>query len=153
MTARVNVRLRDRDRGFQRMLRNARDVQTIRLRAGVLPEDAGRRYPQNGATVGDVAAWNELGTSRMRARPFLSTWYERRYQAVIGEVVGIVRRNLRDGQARRALRAVAARVQTEIRVSLLSFEIYDTGLLERSLSAAVEVGRRLFGSVLPGRRP
>lgn len=141
---RVNVRIRDRDLGFDRFVRNAQAAAHVRLRAGVLPKDAGRRYPGKRTTVGEVAAFNELGTDRRRPRPFLGSWFDRRSRYFVEDVIDALRANLRDGAARRTLRRIADRARAEVRLSLLRFDIHDTGLLERSLGAAVEVGRRLF---------
>jgi hypothetical protein len=151
VTARVTVKIHDRDMGFDAFVRRAQAAARVQVRAGVLPEDAGRRYPDSDTTVGEVAAYNELGTPKRAARPFLGAWFDRRGAAHAQAVVEILRRNLLDGQAPRALRALADRAGGEVRASLRRYNIRETGLLERSISAVADIGRAVTKVVIGPR--
>lgn len=65
MGANVRDRLTPQGRRFQRMLR---DLAKLEVRIGFQQGDA---TEEDGTDICDVAAWNELGTSNIPARPFL----------------------------------------------------------------------------------
>lgn len=65
MGANVRDRLTPQGRRFQQMLR---DLAKLEVRIGFQQGDA---TEEDGTDICDVAAWNELGTVNMPARPFL----------------------------------------------------------------------------------
>lgn len=65
MGARVTDRLTPEGIKFQKMLKELADKE---VRIGF---QHGKATEEDGTDVCDVAAWNELGTVRMPARPFL----------------------------------------------------------------------------------
>lgn len=65
---RFNVRVEDRDLGFNRIMSDLRDVGKSELVVGVL--DGEPPYP-DGTSVSDVAFMNEFGTDEVVDRPFI----------------------------------------------------------------------------------
>jgi hypothetical protein len=143
------------DRGFDRFVRNVQDAQRGHLRVGILPKDAARTY-RTGVTVGEVAAWHEQGTATMPARPFLTSWFERRGLRYLSEVTDVIRHNMQRGGARQALRSLGQRAVSEVRAGLRSLAplarstverkgnarvLRATGLLARTISTDVDVRR------------
>ena len=59
----------DKDLGWKAICRNANKLHGRIIKAGVL-ESAGNE--KNGASVADVATWNEYGTSHIPSRPFIA---------------------------------------------------------------------------------
>lgn len=66
--------MKDTDKGLKSLLARCGKGK-IRLTVGVHAEEGAGTYP-GGATVADVATWNEFGTERIPARPFLSGWVD-----------------------------------------------------------------------------
>ena len=151
----LTVKIRDIDRGFNRFVRNVADAQRGHVRVGILPKDAARTY-HTGVTVGEVAAWHEQGSPTMPARPFLSSWFQRRGLRYLSEVTDAIRHNMLRGGARQALRALGQRAVSEVRAGFRSLAplarstverkgnariLRTTGLLARTISADVDVRR------------
>jgi hypothetical protein len=67
-----------KDKGWQKMARKLRSLQTKRLYVGLF---AGDKYP-DGTDVVDVAMWNHFGTERIPERPFISFTIESREAAI-----------------------------------------------------------------------
>lgn len=65
MAVRVTDRITSDGRKFERMLK---DLEKLEVRIGFQAGDASE---DDGTDICDVAAWNELGTSRIPARPFI----------------------------------------------------------------------------------
>lgn len=71
----------DKDKGFQRELRRHRNADGIRVLVGFHGDEP--PYP-DGTSIAEVAAFNEFGTSRIPARPFMrnavdkyqDSWFE-----------------------------------------------------------------------------
>ena len=161
MAPKITVKIRDYDRGFDAFARNARAAQRGTLRVGVQPRDAARPY-RSGATVGDVAAWHEAGGPRMPARPFLSYWFRRRGAVYMNAITDAVQLNLTRGNIQASLRDLGLRAVAEVRAGMRALAplarstverkgspavLRETGLLERSISALVEVKRATAGVV------
>lgn len=151
----ITVKIRDIDRGFRAFERHVYDAQRGHLRVGIQPQDAARRY-SSGQTVAEVAALHEQGTPRMPARPFLSSWFQRRGLRYLSEVTEILRANMVRGGARRALRVLGHRAALEVRAGFRQLAplarstvarkgsariLRETGLLARSISVVVDVRR------------
>lgn len=58
----------DRDLGFNRIMRDLQKMDGLEVVAGML-KDSGKA--SNGASYVDIATWNEYGTRRIPARPFI----------------------------------------------------------------------------------
>jgi hypothetical protein len=159
--ARTTIKITDRDRGFARLVRNIQSAQRGSLSIGIQPKDAARVY-SSGATVGDVAAWHEQGSPTMPRRPFLTSWYDRRGTAYLSKVTNILRKNVKHGDARRALVELGARAVTEVRAGMRALAplaastverkgssrvLRETGKLERAISAVVVVKRLATNAV------
>lgn len=65
MGARVTDRITPDGRKFQKMLKELAEKE---VRVGF---QAGKAYEEDGTDICDIAAWNELGTVHIPARPFL----------------------------------------------------------------------------------
>lgn len=61
----------DLDNGWNHVMEELGELGDLTVEAGVLKEDAGKK--EGGASLVDVAAYNEFGTGRIPPRPFLRT--------------------------------------------------------------------------------
>lgn len=59
------------DKGFDKITRDIERMGKVVIAVGILQEDAGITY-DNGASLGDVAHYNEYGTPNAPARPFMA---------------------------------------------------------------------------------
>ena len=75
-----------KDKGWQKMARKLRSLQTKRLYVGLF---AGDRYP-DGTEVVDVALWNHFGTERIPERPFISFTIESKEAAIKKQIAASV---------------------------------------------------------------
>jgi hypothetical protein len=75
--------LKDTDRGWKKLLVTLQQ-QGVALTVGI-HEDKGaeqhRGVGKKGATVADVASFNEFGTRRIPSRPFIRAWFDESLQA------------------------------------------------------------------------
>jgi hypothetical protein len=63
--------IKDIDRGLKNIERNVKLLKGCQIKVGLMGSDA-----VNGTSVIDYAVYNEFGTSRIPARPFMSTTYD-----------------------------------------------------------------------------
>lgn len=66
--------IKDTDKGLKSLLKRCQESKSV-ITVGVHEAEGGAAY-EGGATVADVASWNEFGTDRIPARPFLSGWFD-----------------------------------------------------------------------------
>jgi hypothetical protein len=64
----------DKDTGLKALLARCK-ASKLAITVGVHSEEGAGAYP-GGATVSDVATWNEYGTARIPPRPFISGWFD-----------------------------------------------------------------------------
>jgi hypothetical protein len=64
----------DKDNGLKALLKRC-DASKSVITVGVHAEEGAGVY-EGGATVAQVASYNEFGTDRIPARPFLSGWFD-----------------------------------------------------------------------------
>lgn len=64
----------DKDTGLKALLARCK-ASKLAITVGVHEAEGASAY-EGGATVADVATWNEYGTERIPARPFLSGWFD-----------------------------------------------------------------------------
>jgi hypothetical protein len=70
----------DRDNGLKALLQRVK-ASKLQITVGVHAEEGAGTY-EGGATVADVASYNEFGTERIPARPFLSGWFDANQSAI-----------------------------------------------------------------------
>jgi len=66
--------VKDTDKGLKALLQRCKESKAA-ITVGVHAEEGAAQY-EGGATVADVATYNEFGTERIPARPFLSGWFD-----------------------------------------------------------------------------
>lgn len=81
--ARVRAKLRDTDKGYRAMIRNVQ-IRNARVTVGVHEKDGAETYGKSGASVIDVAVWNELGTEHIPARPFIRLYFDGQQSRITG---------------------------------------------------------------------
>jgi hypothetical protein len=112
------VKIKDVDKGWRSLLKRVDAMGTTGLSVGVHEEEGGAEY-SDGATVAEVATYNEFGTERIPERSFLRTWYdENKEQALIDarKLFAYITRkggSLRNGLDQLGLRFVG-QIQTRI---------------------------------------
>jgi hypothetical protein len=89
------VSIRDRkDPKYDRIIREFSAVRNAHITVGVHAAEGAAS--DGGATVADIAEWNEFGTDRIPSRSFIGSWFderEKRFPAAIkAEIEGAVRR-------------------------------------------------------------
>lgn len=76
----MSVTIRDKDRGLKRIVKQMKEIDNAYVKVGVL-SNAGNE--KNGMTIADVATFNEYGTSKIPARPFMKQAYENNEKTII----------------------------------------------------------------------
>ncbi len=97
--------VRERDLGWKRIQREIKSARKASVKVGVLGE--GDTYEDSGASVLDIAIYNEFGTSQIPARPFIRGAYDQR------------QKELQRTSARLWDQIVAGRLSTQEAVGLL----------------------------------
>ena len=77
----------DKDLGFKKRVRNLQNLNNKTVKAGVL---AGSGNEDNGTSLVDVAFYNEYGTSKIPARPFVRIANEKNQQTWANEAEKVV---------------------------------------------------------------
>lgn len=67
----MSARVEDTDMGYRRIARDIRSLRDREVRIGIMGGGS-----VNGVSVVDYAVYNEFGTSRIPARPFMATTYD-----------------------------------------------------------------------------
>jgi hypothetical protein len=70
----VSVSVKKVDHGYDAMVKTIYGIGHPEVVVGILAKNAGRN--DGGATVLDVAVWNEFGTDTIPARSFLRAWFD-----------------------------------------------------------------------------
>ena len=83
----VGAKVTDKDLGFKNRVRNLQKLNNKSVKAGVL-EGSGNE--DNGTSLVDVAFYNEYGTSRIPARPFVRIASEKNQQTWANEAEKVV---------------------------------------------------------------
>ena len=83
----VGAKVTDKDLGFKNRVRNLQKLNNKSVKAGVL-EGSGNE--DNGTSLVDVAFYNEYGTSRIPARPFVRIASEKNQQTWANEAERVV---------------------------------------------------------------
>lgn len=86
----MTSRLSDVDRGLRAFVARARGLQGVRVTVGVHADDAARQHP-SGQTVGEVAAYAEMGSDLQAPSGFL--------RSTIDDQRGALARSLADAGA------------------------------------------------------
>lgn len=68
----VTVKFKDKDMGLKRIIKDVKLLNGSGVKVGIMGNDT-----INNISVVDYAMYNEFGTSRIPARPFMSTTYDR----------------------------------------------------------------------------
>ena len=100
--------------------------------------DAGTYPTPSAPEVAQVAKWNEYGTRRMRARPWMSVGGRRAYEAIVREL----RQGAGLGLTATLRRRVARVAVREIRKTIKAMDVWDTGRLWRKQKAKWHGRRR-----------
>ena len=66
------VKVKDVDKGYKKILANIKELGGYEIKIGLMGSET-----VDGVSVVDYAIYNEFGTSRIPARPFMSTTYDR----------------------------------------------------------------------------
>nr|DAI17696.1 MAG TPA: virion morphogenesis protein [Caudoviricetes sp.] len=67
----------DNDAIMKRIERDLKELASYEIAVGVQGAEAAENYDDSGATVAEVAVWNEFGTSKIPQRPFMQQTAER----------------------------------------------------------------------------
>lgn len=70
----MTVSIKDIDQGWGRINREIRRLNNSYVKVGVLSDAGG--YEVGGANLASVATWNEFGTSKIPARPFMKQAFD-----------------------------------------------------------------------------
>lgn len=79
----MGVTVRDVDAGYAALVAAVYGLakRKPRIQVGILEKDGSREYP-GGATVLQVAEWNEFGTDTIPARSFIRAWFDENESAL-----------------------------------------------------------------------
>lgn len=82
--AKGKAKVIDVDKGYRKLVDNVFGIKDPKVAVGIMGEKAQERYDvkhadgteTKGATLVEVAMWNEFGTENIPARPFLRGWID-----------------------------------------------------------------------------
>lgn len=74
----MSVAIIDKDLGYQRFVLDMKELRGRSVKVGIWDEGS-----SGGTSVLDYAIYNEFGTSRIPARPFMATTYDNNYDKTI----------------------------------------------------------------------
>jgi hypothetical protein len=83
--AKTGITLKVEDKGWKDAVSESKKLRK-ELHVGVQEEDAGDKYPDHDATVGQVAMWNEFGTQDIPARSFLRDWADENAEKIAKQI-------------------------------------------------------------------
>lgn len=73
----MSVKITDRRDGYDTMLQNLFGGKKARVLVGITEEDGAQGHGNNAYTLLQIAVWNEFGTKKAPARPFLRGWFDK----------------------------------------------------------------------------
>lgn len=68
----------DNDAVMKQIERDLKELASYEIAVGVQGAEAAEKYEDSGATVAEVAIWNEFGTSKIPQRPFMRQTAEKK---------------------------------------------------------------------------
>jgi hypothetical protein len=118
--ARVRASLKDTDRGYRDMMRQL-EIKKSKVDVGVFQGEGAKAYGTSGATVIDVAVWNEFGTFRADGTPhipersFIRRYFDSQQARITGFALAEMQKFIRRKQTKtQALHRIGLRIQGEI---------------------------------------
>lgn len=151
----MSVKIKDKDKGYKKRVRQLKAAGKGSVTVGIHSSDGGNAEA-NGATVLEVAIWNEFGTSRIPSRSFLRAWFDlnqekaKREWQVLMKSVAKGQRTLEEAlevfglrvvgeiQARIAAGIQPANAESTIARKGSDKPLIDTGVLRSSITHAVK---------------
>lgn len=148
-------KVKDVDKGYRKLVDEVFRFENPRLMVGILGANGGKEY-ENGASVLDVATWNEFGTEQIPSRSFIRAWYDANLPEIRkklkGLLIAVVKRKIDKDQALEQLGqwcvgSMQARIaqgipppnaQSTIDKKGSSTPLIDHGILRSSISYKVE---------------
>lgn len=97
--------IKDTDKGFKALLARIK-ASKLKITVGVHAEEGSATY-EGGATVAQVASYQEFGTDRIPARPFLSGWVDTNKQLIQSTIAKAGEKIVEGTDPRKALDAAA----------------------------------------------
>lgn len=153
----MGATIQDKDVGYAALVAAVYGLakRKPRIHVGVLEKDGGRAYP-GGATVLQVAEWNEFGTDRIPSRSFIRAWFDENEASLRQDLTKLMQSVIRGARTPdQVLELLGLRCVGEIQQRIAdgippanapstiarkgsSTPLIDTGILRSSISYRVE---------------
>jgi hypothetical protein len=114
VSAKVDVKVVDKDHGWAAMLRRVKQARDGRVKVGVLADDPKGGADHEGLTVAELAAVLHFGTDTIPARPFLAMAFEEQREA-LSQMGGALMSKVISGEMEqdKALGVIGLKLSTE----------------------------------------
>lgn len=114
----------DRDLGAKATIARLRRTKTS-ITVGVHAAEGAAAHGTNGATVGDVAVFREIGTSRTPAAPYLAPWFDRNASQNAARLLEAGRAIIAGAEPTTALERVGEEMAAEVRATMKPGQVRD----------------------------
>lgn len=114
----ARFRLRDRDRGLERLLNRLRGRASVRIAVGVLARAGAIENRESDLSVLAVAIVNEYGGGGVPARSFVRAWADENRAANAERIRRVARAVLRGGDEQRLLRELGREMAEDMRTRM-----------------------------------
>ena len=133
-----NVKITEKDNGANEMLKDFKKKRKM-LSVGVLPPDSEITYPGTDTTIGEVALFQEFGTTNIPARPFMRAWTDENQQKIREELKKALQKVIlhKGGNEAKALSALGKKYARQVKARVRA----GTGMLENAQATIDKKGK------------
>lgn len=116
---RVKVSVSDKGPGFGVL---AAELAGAEIRIGVQDEDAAKKHPTRGVTIGELAARHEMGLG-MPERSFLRSWFDQNRDRTVRELASAEQQIIKGGSRKKIFERLGFIWTDEIRRNIASGKV------------------------------